>query len=87
MHLYSCGSSPCRRRACYNDRMIEISLNGKPERLSEGVTIAELVRQKLPGVSRVALELNLEIVPRSQFEQRQLKAGDRVEIVRAIGGG
>jgi len=67
--------------------MIEISLNGKPESLSEGMTIAELMRQKLPGASRVAVELNLEIVPRSQFEQRQLKAGDRVEIVRAIGGG
>ena len=67
--------------------MIEISLNGKPERLSEGMTVAELMRQKLPGVSRVALELNLEILPRSQYEQRRLKAGDRVEIVRAIGGG
>jgi thiamine biosynthesis protein ThiS len=67
--------------------MIEISLNGKPECLAEGMTVAELVRQKLPGVSRVALELNLEIVPRSQYEQRMLKAGDRVEIVRAIGGG
>jgi thiamine biosynthesis protein ThiS len=67
--------------------MIEISLNGKPEHLAEGMTIAGLMRQKLPGVSRVAVELNLEIVPRGQFEQRQLKPGDRVEIVRAIGGG
>jgi thiamine biosynthesis protein ThiS len=67
--------------------MIEISLNGKPECLVEGMTVAELLRQKLPGVSRVALELNLEIVPRSQYEQRMLKTGDRVEIVRAIGGG
>jgi thiamine biosynthesis protein ThiS len=67
--------------------MIEISLNGKPEHLAEGVTIGGLMRQKLPGVSRVAVELNLEIVPRGQFEQRQLKSGDRVEIVRAIGGG
>jgi len=67
--------------------MIEISLNGKSESLAEGVTIAELVRQKLPGISRVALELNLEIVPRSQYETRLLKTGDQVEIVRAIGGG
>jgi thiamine biosynthesis protein ThiS len=67
--------------------MIEISLNGQPEHLAEGMTVAELLRQKLPGVTRVALELNLEIVPRGQFEQRQLQSGDRVEIVRAIGGG
>jgi sulfur carrier protein len=67
--------------------MIEISLNGKPERLAEGITIAELMRQKLPDVHRVALELNLEIVPRSQHEKRVLKTGDQVEIVRAIGGG
>ena len=67
--------------------MIEILLNGKSESLAEGMTIAELMRQKLPGVNRAALELNLEIVPRSQYERRLLKSGDRVEIVRAIGGG
>jgi sulfur carrier protein len=45
------------------------------------------MRQKLPDVQRVAVEVNLEIVPRSQHANRSLSAGDRVEIVRAIGGG
>ncbi|MGV8409398.1 sulfur carrier protein ThiS, partial [Pseudomonas aeruginosa] len=36
---------------------------------------------------RVAVELNLDIVPRSQHASTALKDGDRVEIVHAIGGG
>jgi len=66
---------------------MEISLNGKTEAVAEGITVAELIRQKLPQVQRLAVEVNLEIVPRSQHEHCVLHAGDRVEIVRAIGGG
>ena len=36
---------------------------------------------------RLAVEINLDIVPRSQFDSYVLSAGDKVEIVRAIGGG
>ena len=66
---------------------MDISLNGQPEAVEEGITVAELMRQKLPQVQRVAVEVNLEIVPRSQHGSHVLQAGDRVEIVRAIGGG
>ena len=49
--------------------------------------LAELVeRLELTG-RRLAVELNLEIVPRSQYAETQLADGDRVEIVHAIGGG
>lgn len=66
---------------------MDISLNGHTEAVAEGITVAELIRQKLPQVQRLAVEVNLEIVPRSQHENCVLSAGDRVEIVRAIGGG
>ena len=66
---------------------MEISLNGRTEAVAEGITVAELIRLKLPQVKRLAVEVNLEIVPRSQHEHCVLSAGDRVEIVRAIGGG
>lgn len=39
------------------------------------------------ATSRVAVEVNLEIVPRSTYDAHKLQHGDRVEIVRAIGGG
>ncbi|MGH8033703.1 MAG: sulfur carrier protein ThiS [Lysobacterales bacterium] len=66
---------------------MQISLNGQPEGVDEGITVAELMHQKLPQVQRVAVEVNLEIVPRSQHCSHVLHAGDQVEIVRAIGGG
>jgi len=43
-------------------------------------------RLQLTG-KRIAVEVNLEIVPRSQHSDHLLQAGDRVEIVHAIGGG
>ena len=66
---------------------MEIWLNGEVAAVSDGITVAELMRQKLPEVRRVAVEVNLEIVPRTQHASHTLRAGDRVEIVRAIGGG
>ena len=66
---------------------MEISLNGQPEVVREGISVARLLAEKLPQPMRVAVEVNREIVPRSQHETRVLSAGDRVEIVRAIGGG
>jgi thiamine biosynthesis protein ThiS len=66
---------------------MEILLNGEVAAVAEGITVAELMRQKLPQVHRAAVEVNLEVVPRSQQTSHILRAGDRVEIVRAIGGG
>jgi sulfur carrier protein len=64
-----------------------IVLNGSdreiPENLSAGALLQDL---GLTG-KRLALEINQEIVPRSNFDTRMLRAGDRVEIVQAIGGG
>lgn len=67
--------------------MLEISLNGEPRSIPAETTIADLLLiLELTG-QRLAVELNQEIVPRSEHETRKLNAGDRIEIVRAIGGG
>ena len=64
-----------------------IQLNGESFELPDGETVADLLaRQELTG-RRVAVELNLDIVPRSQHAETVLKAGDHVEVVHAIGGG
>jgi sulfur carrier protein len=66
---------------------MHIQLNGEPFELPEGETVlALLARLDLTG-RRVAVELNLDIVPRSQHESTTLKEGDQVEVVHAIGGG
>jgi sulfur carrier protein len=66
---------------------MEIVLNGETRQIAEGTTLAQLVTDLGLGERRVAVEINLEIVPRSQHPDYRLKAGDRVEVVAAIGGG
>lgn len=70
----------------YNGRM-QITLNGQPRDCAPATTIAQLLETAGYGSRRVAVELNREIVPRSQHPSRALADGDRVEIVHAIGGG
>ncbi len=67
--------------------MIEIEVNGERRRFSEQGTLADLVEELGLQGKRIAVEVNLEIVPRSQYTGRLLVAGDRVEVVHAIGGG
>jgi len=66
---------------------MRIQLNGESFELPDGQTVADLLaRLELTG-RRVAVELNLDIVPRSQHAAIALAEGDRVEVVHAIGGG
>lgn len=66
---------------------MEISVNGESRQVAEAISVAALVRELGLEGRRLAVEVNLEIVPRSSHEAHQLQAGDRVEIVHAIGGG
>ncbi|MCS3904149.1 thiamine biosynthesis protein ThiS [Methylohalomonas lacus] len=65
---------------------MQILVNGETTPLADHSSLADLIREL--GLSgRLAVEVNREIVPRSQFERHVLEEGDRVEIVNAIGGG
>ncbi|HCF2668401.1 sulfur carrier protein ThiS [Pseudomonas aeruginosa] len=66
---------------------MQIQLNGEPFELPDAQSVADLLARLELGGRRVAVELNLDIVPRSQHASTVLKDGDRVEIVHAIGGG
>ncbi|GAA0789574.1 sulfur carrier protein ThiS [Marinobacterium sediminicola] len=66
---------------------MQIQVNGDALDVSENVTLAELVDQLELTGKRIAIELNLEIIPRSEHASTRLNAGDQVEIVHAIGGG
>ena len=66
---------------------MRIQLNGEPFELPDNHSVADLlVRLDLTG-RRVAVELNQDIVPRSQHNSTLLAEGDQVEVVHAIGGG
>ena len=68
-------------------KLFHIVVNDEIRLVAEGMTaLGLLVELGLDG-ARLALELNRQVLPRGQWPSRALVQGDRVEIVRAIGGG
>lgn len=66
---------------------VSIVVNGAPQRLEAGSTVADLLARMDAAGRRVAVERNGEIVPRSRHRQTRLADGDRLEVVIAVGGG
>ncbi|MBZ5530715.1 MAG: sulfur carrier protein ThiS [Acidobacteriia bacterium] len=64
-----------------------LHINGEPRTFPNGLTVAGLVAHLGMKADRVAVELNLEIVPRTNWEATVLKDGDKLEIVHFVGGG
>jgi thiamine biosynthesis protein ThiS len=66
---------------------MKLQINGKEREFPDGLTLAALVEHLEMKSDRVAIELNLEIVPRPNWPATQLKDGDKLEIVHFVGGG
>lgn len=64
-----------------------IYLNGKPEDIPEGISLAELVRERQYCLDYIVAELNGAIVPKQQYNNTILHSGDKLEIVSFVGGG
>lgn len=64
-----------------------LHLNGEQREFPDGLTVAALVAQLGMKPDRVAVELNLEIVPRSNWDTTAIKSGDKLELVHFVGGG
>lgn len=64
-----------------------IRVNGEHRRLPRGISVAEMLNELGLDPVRVAVERNLEIVPRSTFGQVCVEDGDTYEIVHFVGGG
>lgn len=64
-----------------------LHINGEQRDFPAGLTVATLVAQLGMKPDRVAVELNLEIVPRARWEATSLKNGDKLEVVHFVGGG
>jgi len=65
---------------------MQVVINGEQTTLEGAASVDDLIRL-LDIQGKIAVEINGEIVPRSRFAVRGLNEGDRIEIVRAIGGG
>src|SRR5262245_17192456 len=71
----------------YHRPMIEVTVNGKAQRLEQSVRISGLLETLELSGKKVAVERNGEIVPRSAHATTLLADGDQLEIVVAVGGG
>ncbi len=67
--------------------MMEIELNGAPHRVTENQNLQDLIASLELANQALAVAVNREVVPRQLWPQRSLQPSDRVDIVRAIGGG
>lgn len=64
-----------------------IQVNGESKQTPEGTTVTALLAQLGLESGRVAVEHNLKIIPKSQWDKTQIASGDRLEIVQFVGGG
>lgn len=66
---------------------MQIQVNGEPRETPDGCTIAALLELLDVRMKGVAVERNLEVVPRAEHATTELADGDRVEVVTLVGGG
>jgi len=64
-----------------------ITLNGKSLEISEGTTIGSLLDEREIERRMVAVEVNGEIIPRYEFDDTLISAGDRLELLQMVGAG
>ena len=66
---------------------ITVAVNGTERSVPSGTTVARLIELLEIDGARVAVEKNLDVVPRATWPQALLADGDRVEVVTFVGGG
>jgi sulfur carrier protein len=66
---------------------VQITFNGQTREIDDRATIAALLVELNLTPKHVAVEVNREVVPRSQHAEHALAAGDEVEVVTLVGGG
>ena len=71
----------------HSDGTISIRVNGEHKRVKDGLTLADLASELGLVPEKVAVERNLEVVPRSTLKDVRVEDGDELEIVHFVGGG
>jgi len=66
---------------------ITVSVNGKPQRLPDGETLAGLIERMGLAGTACAAEVNRRLVPKREHQSATLAEGDTVELVTLVGGG
>lgn len=66
---------------------MQVFVNGDPLEIEDGASVADLVSKLTDDPRGMAIERNLEIVPKSQHGTVMLEEGDKLEVVQFVGGG
>ena len=68
-------------------RFVQIIFNGQPRDIASHTSVAELLRSLDMTPQYVAVEVNLQLVPRQKHAEHVLNEGDQLEVVTLVGGG
>ncbi|MFC7290773.1 sulfur carrier protein ThiS [Hirschia litorea] len=66
---------------------MQLILNGSPQEVPDGATLGQFLAELGLPEKGLAVERNLEIVPKSAYDSTRLEAGDRLEVIQFVGGG
>lgn len=64
-----------------------VYVNAEPHTLDKPKTVAELLEQLQIKPGRIAVAVNRQVVPRSEYARQMVQADDQIDIVQAVGGG
>ena len=66
---------------------MNVTVNGDPAQIEDGLSVAALVADRAPDHRRIAVAVNADVVPRSAWPSTVLHDGDAVEVLVAVAGG
>jgi len=66
---------------------MKVVVNGEPKEIPEGLSVAQMIEHLGMPLDRVALERNLDILPRQRWKETTVQPNDSFEIVHFVGGG
>ncbi len=66
---------------------MRISVNGQSREVAQGISLASLLTELELTARQVAVEVNMDLVPRTRHAEHTLKEGDQLEVVTLVGGG
>lgn len=66
---------------------MRVTLNGESREIPAGATVADLLSEIGTAPERVAVEVNLDVVPRKAYAETRIRDGDSIEVVTFVGGG
>ena len=69
------------------DTMITVRVNGSEKTFTDGTTVSSMLVSEGMDPAKVAVEIDLDIVPRRTFGEREIRNGEIIEIVSFVGGG